>query len=205
MSDAVVHIVDDDEAMRASLAFLLHSSGVQSMTYASAFALLTRTEGLEPGCVLTDIRMPEMNGLDLVRELTRRGVPHPVIVITGHADVALAVEAMKAGVVDFIEKPFAEEALLRAVRGALARVEDQVQRSREYEDIRLRIAQLTRREREVFDAVAQGHSNKEAARQLGISPRTVEIYRANVMTKMKAETLSDLVRMALQEGAAGRH
>lgn len=204
MNDAVVHIVDDDEGMRASLAFLLRSLGVKSMTYESALALLARVEVLEPGCILTDIRMPEMNGLDLVRELTRRGVPHPVVVITGHADVALAVEAMKAGVVDFIEKPFAEEALLRAVRGALARVEDQVQRAREYDDIRLRIAQLTRREREVFDAVAQGHSNKEAARQLGISPRTVEIYRANVMAKMKAETLSDLVRMALQDTAAGR-
>lgn len=204
MSEAVVHIVDDDEGMRASLAFLLRSSGVTSMTYESAFALLARVEAIEPGCVLTDIRMPEMNGIDLVRELTRRGVPHPVIVITGHADVALAVEAMKAGVVDFIEKPFAEEALLRAVRGALVRVEDQVQHAREHDDIRQRIAQLTRREREVFEAVAQGHSNKEAARQLGISPRTVEIYRANVMAKMKAETLSDLVRMALQNGAAGQ-
>ena len=205
MTEAVVHLIDDDEAVRDSLAFLLTTAGIASRTYESAVTFLDQLESAAAGCVVTDIRMPEMNGLDLVRELTRRGVPHPVIVITGHADVALAVEAMKAGVVDFIEKPFAEEALLRAVRGALARVEDQVQRSREYEDIRLRIAQLTRREREVFDAVAQGHSNKEAARQLGISPRTVEIYRANVMTKMKAETLSDLVRMALQEGAAGRH
>lgn len=205
MTEAVVHIVDDDEAMRSSIAFLLKSSGMHSVTYESAIALLARVDELEPGCVLTDVRMPEMSGLDLVRELTRRGVAHPIVMITGHADVALAVEAMKAGVVDFIEKPFAEDVLLRAVRGALERVVDQVERARESEDVRLRIAQLTRREREVFEAVSQGHSNKEAARQLGISPRTVEIYRANVMAKMQAETLSDLVRMAMQNDLPARH
>lgn len=205
MTEAVVHIVDDDEAMRSSIAFLLKSSGMHSVTYESAIALLARVDELEPGCVLTDVRMPEMSGLDLVRELRRRGVAHPIVMITGHADVALAVEAMKAGVVDFIEKPFAEDVLLRAVRGALERVVDQVERARESEEVRLRVAQLTRREREVFEAVSQGHSNKEAARQLGISPRTVEIYRANVMAKMQAETLSDLVRMAMQNDLPARH
>ncbi len=200
--ELVVHVVDDDAAMRDSIGFLLGSANLQSRQYESARALLSRVAELEPGCVLTDIRMPEMNGLDLVRELKRLDVGHPVIVLTGHADVALAVKAMKAGVVDFLEKPFAEEALLEAVRAALARGEGQASRQRDRAEIAQRISQLTAREHDVFEAIVLGDSNKAAALRLGISPRTVEIYRANVMAKMKAHSLSALVRMALQRDEA---
>lgn len=196
-ADVTVHVVDDDPAMRESVDFLLGAAGMRARSYESADALLARADVLEPGCILTDVRMPGMNGLELVRELARRGVSHTIVVITGHADVSLAVEAMKAGVVDFLEKPFADDALLRAVKSALARVEDQSSKLQERAEIKARYSQLTGREREVFAAVAAGDSNKEAGRKLGISPRTVEIYRANVMAKMKAQTLSDLVRMSL--------
>ena len=202
MSELIVHVVDDDAAMRDSIGFLLASANLQSRQYDSARALLRRVAELEPGCVLTDIRMPEMSGLDLVRELKQHGVAHPIIVLTGHADVTLAVEAMKAGVVDFLEKPFAEQALLEAVRSALARGEGQANRQRDRAEIAQRISQLTAREHDVFEAIVLGDSNKAVALRLGISPRTVEIYRANVMAKMKAHSLSALVRMALQRDEA---
>ena len=201
MSERTVHVVDDDSAMRDSIGFLLTSANLDSRLYESARALLERAGELAPGCILTDIRMPEMNGLELVLELKRLGVPLPVIVLTGHADVALAVEAMKAGVVDFLEKPFADNVLLEAIRAALALGEGQAKSQREQAEISQRMSQLTARERGVFEAIVQGDSNKAAALRLGISPRTVEIYRANVMTKMKAHSLSDLVRMALQQKA----
>lgn len=200
MSEAVVHIVDDDAAMRESVAFLLGTENIATRVYDGAHALLARGVELEPGCVVTDIRMPEMNGLELVGELKRLGVAHPVIVLTGHADVALAVEAMKAGVLDFLEKPFEDETLLDAVRAALAKGEGETGKAKERAEIETRLAQLTPRERDVFEAVVAGDSNKAAAIRLGISPRTVEIYRANVMDKMQARTLSDLVRMALLRG-----
>lgn len=203
--EGVVHIVDDDAAMRESVAFLLESDGLRSFGYESALALLSRANELEAGCILTDIRMPEMNGLELVAELKSRGVPHPVVVLTGHADVGLAVQSMKAGVVDFLEKPFANDTLLKTVRDALAAAEDSVGRARERAAFAERAALLSAREREVFEAVAAGLSNKAVALKLGISPRTVEIYRANVMTKMQANSLSELVRMGLELGgtAAG--
>ena len=196
--EPTVHVVDDDSAMRDSVAFLLASANLSSRLYHSAAALLERVGELEHGCVLTDIRMPDMNGVELTSELKRLGVLHPVIALTGHADVALAVEAMKAGVVEFLEKPFADDTLLNAVRAALVLGEGQASRHRARAEAAQRIAQLTARERDVFDAIVQGDSNKVAALRLGISPRTVEIYRANVMAKMKAHSLSDLVRMALQ-------
>jgi two-component system response regulator FixJ len=198
MSETVVHIVDDDAPMRDSVAFLLGSEDIQTRTYESARALLDRRAELEPGCIITDIRMPEVNGLELVVELKRSGVPHPVIVLTGHADVSLAVQAMKAGVIDFLEKPFEDEALLRTVRNALSQSGGVAGRQKELAEISERAAQLTTRERDVFEAIVAGDSNKAAALRLGISPRTVEIYRANVMTKMQANSLSELVRMALQ-------
>jgi two-component system response regulator FixJ len=200
MSEPVVHIVDDDPAMRESVAFLLNTEDLATRVYDGAHALLARVAELEPGCVVTDIRMPEMNGLELVGELKKRGVTHPVIVLTGHADVALAVEAMKAGVLDFLEKPFQDETLLNAVRAALAKDEGESSKARERAEIEARLGQLTPRERDVFEAVVAGDSNKAAAIRLGISPRTVEIYRANVMDKMQARTLSELVRMALLRG-----
>lgn len=198
MSEPVVHIVDDDAPMRDSVAFLLGAENIQTRTYESARALLDRIHALEPGCIVTDIRMPEMNGLEMVMELKRLQVPHPVIVLTGHADVSLAVQAMKAGVVDFLEKPFEDEALLRAVRATLSRSGDEACRQKERAELAGRLAQLTTRERDVYEAIVAGDSNKAAAIKLGISPRTVEIYRANVMTKMHANSLSELVRMALQ-------
>lgn len=198
MSEPVVHIVDDDAPMRDSVAFLLGAENIQTRTYESARALLDRLQALESGCIITDIRMPEMNGLEMVTELKRLQVPHPVIVLTGHADVSLAVQAMKAGVVDFLEKPFEDEALLRAVRATLSRSGDEACRQKERAELAERLAQLTARERDVYEAIVSGDSNKAAAIKLGISPRTVEIYRANVMTKMHAKSLSELVRMALQ-------
>ncbi len=164
----------------------------------SADALLARLGELEPGCILTDVRMPGMNGLELVAKLRQHGDSHPVIVLTGHADVPLAVEAMKAGVLDFLEKPVRDETLLASVRAALAAGGDVGNRQAERADLQNRLAQLTARERDVFNAIVIGDSNKAAALRLGISPRTVEIYRANVMAKMKASSLSELVRMALR-------
>jgi two-component system response regulator FixJ len=198
VSERMVHVVDDDPAIRDSLSFLLSSADLASRTYESALALLERVNDLEQGCIITDVRMPGMTGLELVVKLKERRVPHPVIVLTGHGDVALAVEAMKAGVVDFIEKPFGDEVLLKAVLTALAREEGASTRESERAEIEARVAQLSQREREVFEAIVQGDSNKSAALKLGISPRTVEIYRAHVMDKMGAATLSELVRMALR-------
>jgi two-component system, LuxR family, response regulator FixJ len=198
MSEHCVHVVDDDAPMRDSLAFLLGAEDIATRTYESARALLDRGAELEPGCIITDIRMPEMNGLEMVLELKRMGVAHPIIVLTGHADVSLAVQAMKAGVADFLEKPLEREALLRAVRTALSHSGSETGRQKELAEIAARRSELTARERDVFEAIVAGDSNKGAAIKLGISPRTVEIYRANVMTKMQANSLSELVRMALQ-------
>jgi len=194
----VVHVVDDDAAIRDSLAFLLETAGLTVRCYPSGPALLEHAGELEPGCIVTDVRMPEMSGLELVAKLKDLHVQHPIIVLTGHADVALAVTAMKAGVLDFLEKPFEADALVRAVRAALALGEGVAASEGERAQIEARLATLTEREREVFDAVVAGASNKLAAQNLGISPRTVEIYRANVMQKMGADNLSALVRMAMR-------
>lgn len=203
-SDMLVHVVDDDVAVRDSISFLLDTDGIASRTYDSAAALLARSAQLEPGCVVTDVRMPEINGLEMVRRLRERGVLLPVIVITGHADVPLAIEAMHAGVADFIEKPFDDEALLSSVRSALvigAEVRDQVAQA---SDIITRLDSLSARERQVLDGLVAGHANKVIAYDLDISPRTVEVYRANVMTKMQARSLSELVRMTLLVRAVRR-
>ncbi len=199
MNDAgdTVHVVDDYAAIRESLSFLLDTAGLKACLYESGHALLARTGALEPGCIITDVRMPEMNGLELVERLKESGVRLPVIVLTGHADVAMAVEAMKAGVIEFLEKPFSDEALLRAVDTAMAVGKQAQGRDAERAELQRRLTELTAREREVFDAIVAGDSNKAAGLKLGISPRTVEIYRANVMTKMQAHSLSELVRMAL--------
>jgi two-component system response regulator FixJ len=199
--DFVVHVVDDDEAVRDSLTFTLNASDIRVIAYASALDLLARVSSLERGLIITDVRMPGMTGLELVARLKQLGVTLPVIVLTGHADVAMAVDAMKAGVIDFIEKPFDDNALLNAVETARQRLQGEAGAQAEREEIEERIAQLTGRETEVFEAIAAGESNKSAALKLGISPRTVEIYRANVMEKMRARTLSDLVRMALLRGS----
>ena len=196
----VVHVVDDDEALRDSLAFLLDCAGLEVRTYESALAFLDRVAGMERGCIVTDIRMPGMSGLELVQRLNERGVKDPVIVITGHGDVPLAVQAMKAGVSDFIEKPFADDQLLGAIRTALARGSSIRQEEEEKSRIAERIGSLSQREREVLDGLVDGKPNKIIAFDLGISARTVEIYRANLMTKMQAHSLSELVRMSLLAG-----
>lgn len=197
MSKPVVHVIDDDEAMRESLAFLLDTSGLTARTYESAVNFLHELDASEPGVIVTDVRMPEMNGLELVRRLKAREVGLPIIMITGHGDVPLAVEAMKAGVVDFLEKPFEEHSLLAAIRAALADScradEDQVERDR----LKQVLESLSRREHEVLNGVVEGKLNKVIAHELGISPRTVEVYRANVMSKTGARGLSELVRMVL--------
>lgn len=196
-SEAVVHVVDDDPAMRDSLEFLIDTAGLSVRTYESGPALLAAAEDLGAGCIVTDVRMPEMSGLDLVRRLTDMGVRLPVIVMTGHADVPLAVEAMKAGVRDFIEKPFDDEAFLSSVRAALAEGEAVDRQESQEAEVRERIASLSARERQVLEGLVAGRANKVIAYDLGISPRTVEVYRANVMTKMQAQSLSELVRMSI--------
>jgi two-component system, LuxR family, response regulator FixJ len=194
-SNPVVHIVDDDEAVRQSLAFMLSSAGLAVRLYDSARDFLDGLDNVQCGCLITDMRMPEMTGLELLHRIKQRACWLPAIVITGHGDVTLAVEAMKAGAVDFIEKPFDEQAILGAVQAAL-------ERSGEGEDgdaaaIAARIASLSERERQVLEGLIAGHSNKTIANDLGISPRTVEVYRSNLMTKMQARSLSELIRMAI--------
>jgi two-component system response regulator FixJ len=196
----VVHVIDDDEAMRESVAFLLSTAQIEVRSYESALKFLEALPGAEPGCIVTDVRMPGMSGLDLLRKLGSARAPFPVIVITGHGDVPLAVEAMKLGAVEFLEKPFEDDALLSAVRAALSHHALQAKRVAELADIRRRLDALSARERQVLDGLIAGHPNKTIAYDLGISSRTVEIYRANVMIKMHAASLSDLVRMALTAG-----
>ena len=198
-SESVVHVVDDDEAVRDSIAFLLRSAQLEVEVYESAVAFLGKAAGAA-GCVVTDVRMPEMTGIELVRRLKELGIKLPVIVMTGHGDVPLAVEAMKAGAVDFIEKPFDDAAMLTAVRAALARGSAIGKRDAERAEIEQRLNSLSGREREVLLGLVGGQPNKIIAHNLGISPRTVEIYRANVMSKMDAPSLSDLVRMAMIAG-----
>jgi two-component system response regulator FixJ len=197
---AVVHVVDDDEAMRQSMAFLLRTANIQVQTYEAAADFLNALPQAKAGCVVTDVRMPGMSGIELLHRLRKLKVSMPVIVITGHGDVPLAVEAMKGGAMDFIEKPFDDEVLLGAVRAAIGAHATDSERQALKAAITGRLASLSKREREVLEGLVAGHSNKTIAHDLGISPRTVEIYRANVMTKMQAGSLSDLVRMAIVGG-----
>ena len=197
--NAIVHLIDDDEDVRRALAFLLGTAGLAVKVYESAILFLDNYDGSQTGCIVSDVRMPGMDGLQLLKRLKEMDVKLPVIVLTGHADVALAVEAMKAGAVDFIEKPFSDEILLNAIQSALVQRLSHLPRGN-VEQIRTRMTSLTPREREVLDGLLKGHPNKTIAYDLGLSPRTVEVHRANVMTKMAASSLSELVRMALSVG-----
>jgi two-component system response regulator FixJ len=199
----VVHIVDDDEAVRQSLAFLLSTVGVPVRVYDSATSFLDALPSLQSGCLITDVRMPDMTGLELLQRLKAKSIDLPVIVITGHGDIPLAVEAMKSGAIDFIEKPFAEEAILRAVDAARRTLEKRGRQSEEEAAVAARLKSLSERERQVLDGLVAGNANKTIAHDLGISPRTVEVYRANLMTKMQAKSLSDLIRMTLSVPPAG--
>jgi two-component system response regulator FixJ len=198
--NSLVHVIDDDDAVRDSLEFLLRTAKIDVRTYDSATAFLNTVSDGAFGCIVTDVRMPGMSGVDLLRQLKARGSTMPVIVITGHGDIQLAVEAMKIGAADFLEKPFDDETLLASVRSALGRLEKDAQRGSERTELNNRLATLSTREREVLEGLVAGKPNKIIAFDLGISPRTVEIYRAHVMTKMNAGSLSELVRMALLAG-----
>jgi two-component system response regulator FixJ len=201
-SSQVVHVIDDDADVRDSLAFLIGTAGLAVRTHESAVAFLKSLPGAEDGCIVTDVRMPEIDGIELQRRLRAQGCTLPVVVMTGHGDVALAVAAMKAGAMDFIEKPFSDDVLLAAIRAALARRGSERERAARTAEVRTRMQALSERERQVLDGLVAGKPNKIIAHDLGISARTVEIYRANVMTKMRADSLSALVRMALLGAAA---
>ena len=195
VSEAIVYVIDDDDGARLSLEFLLDCAGIRVRSFASADTFLASSPPLSGACNVTDVRMPGRNGIELVEELRRRGANVPVIVITGHADVPLAVQAMHAGVADFIEKPFDDEVMLSSIRKALARQAGDEQAQAEKRSILERIASLSPRELEVMEGLVAGHANKAIAFDLEISARTVEVYRANVMMKMQVKTLSELVRM----------
>jgi two-component system response regulator FixJ len=201
--DPVVHVIDDDDAVRQSLAFLLISSGFAVRTYASARMFLDGLSAVQPGCVVTDVRMPGLSGLDLQRELLSRRIALPVIVMTGHGDVPLAVEVMKAGAVDFIEKPFSDEKMIAAIQAGLNRYQHDAERTDAACTVEAKLSILTPREREVLDGLIAGLPNKTIAYDLNISPRTVEVHRASLMAKMGAASLPDLVRMVLLSRTPG--
>lgn len=194
--DTIIHVIDDDAAVRDSVAFLLGTADLTARTYESALAFLA-TADRPAGCIVTDVRMPDMTGLELARRLRDSGSGEPVIVITGHADVPLAIEAMRAGVADFIDKPFDDEALLTSIRRLLDQANRASLAEAERREISARLDSLSARERDIVNGLIKGQANKVIAFDLGISPRTVEVYRANAMTKMQAGSLSELVRMVM--------
>ena len=200
----VAHIIDDDDALRESLSFLLDSADIPGATYVSAAEFLKALPEITSGCVVTDIRMPGMSGMELLKHIVEGGSTLKVIVMTGHGDVPLAVEAMRLGAADFIEKPFDDEVFISSVRLAIARQQEADHGHAVRSEVHRKIESLSTRERQVLDGLVAGNSNKRIAYDLGISPRTVEIYRANLMTKMNAGSLSELVRMALLAGAMPR-
>jgi two-component system response regulator FixJ len=197
--DVTIHVVDDDDAVRDSLQAMLEAEGFAVEVFADARSLLEAYRPMARGCYLVDVRMPGMDGLELLAELSRRPDAAPVIMITGHGDVPLAVEAMKIGAADFIEKPFTSDTIMAGIRTALA---IQQRSPAPTGDVGRRLTRLTEREREVLEQLVIGRANKETARLLGISPRTVEIHRARVMEKMQAESLAHLVRLAIAAGVA---
>lgn len=203
MNSGPVYIVDDDPAIRDALQLLLATEGLSVQAFPSALAFLDVVGEASAGCVVADVRMPEMSGIDMLAELRRRNVLLPVIIITGHGDVPLAVEAMKRGAIDFLEKPFDDEALLASVRRGLSSANAGKPWSAEDQEIIDRLAHLTKREREILEKLVEGRSNKVIAHELGISVRTAEVHRANVMTKMRARNLAELIRMVLAAPRAG--
>lgn len=202
-TEPTIFIVDDDEDVRASLGALLEAEGYAAEAFESAKAFLAGDAPSQAGCLIADIRMPDMDGLELQEELVRRDTGLPVIIVTGHGDVPLAVRAMKAGAVDFLEKPYDQDVLLASVRRALARAEQAHERAAHAHEIKARLDSLTERERQVLELLAIGRPNKLIAYELDISPRTVEIHRARVMEKMRAKSLADLVRMAVASNEYG--
>lgn len=196
----LIHIIDDEDSVRRSASFMLKTSGFSVQAWASGVAFLKEVRHVELGCILLDVRMPEMDGLEVQRTLHERGVTMPVIILTGHGDVSIAVRAMKAGAVDFIEKPFEKEVLLGAIEAAFERLDASGEANTRAEEAAVVLAALSPREREVLEGLAQGLPNKTIAYDLGISARTVEVHRANVMTKLGARSLSDALRIAFAAG-----
>ncbi len=196
----VVHLVDDEEAIRKSASFVLSRAGFKVQTYGSGVEFLKQAKAATPGGVLLDVRMPDMDGLEVQAAMAERGIAMPVIVLTGHGDVTTAVQAMKAGAVEFLEKPFEKAALLEALERAFARLERRSSRELEEREARTRIAALTPREREILEGLAKGYPNKTIAYDLGCSSRTVEVHRASLMQKLDVHSLSDLLRIAIAAG-----
>ena len=196
----LVHIVDDEDAIRRSASFMLKTSGYAVETWATGVAFLKQIRHAPEGCVLLDIRMPEMDGLEVQQALLDRGVTMPVIVLTGHADVSIAVRAMKAGAIDFLEKPFEKTVLISAIEAAFDRLAKAGGAAARADEANVVLGVLTPREREVLDRLAQGLPNKTIAYDLGISPRTVEVHRANLMAKLEVRSLSDALRLAFAAG-----
>jgi two-component system response regulator FixJ len=195
-----VYVIDDDEAMRDSLNFLLDSADFSVTLFETAMRFLEALPGLEFGCVVSDVRMPGMDGIELLKRMKAGQSSFPIVIMTGHGDVPLAVEAMKLGAVDFLEKPFEDDRLIGMIEAAIRQAEPTARSDALTHDIAARIATLSPRERQVMDGLIAGLSNKLIARDYDISPRTIEVYRANVMTKMQANSLSELVRFAMRAG-----
>jgi len=196
-----VYVIDDDEAMRDSLEFLLSSADFSVRLFESGHHFLDALSGIDFGCIVCDVRMPGIDGIELLKRLKAGRGTLPVVIMTGHGDVPLAVEAMKLGAVDFLEKPFEDDRLIGMIEMALKRAELGARDEAMTQDIAARLASLSPRERQVMDGLTAGLSNKLIARDYNISPRTIEVYRANVMTKMQAGSLSELVRLAMRAGA----
>lgn len=196
----VVHIVDDEEPVRKSLAFLLTMTGFTVRVHESASSFLAAAKTIGKACLVTDLRMPDMSGVELLERLEDAGAAIPAVVITGHGDVPMAVAAMKAGAVDFIEKPFEDEVLVEAIKRAASRLEESTGPVEDVATLRTRLDSLSERERQVLSGVVEGLANKTLAYNLGISPRTVEVHRANIMAKMQARNLPELVRMSMAMG-----
>ena len=195
-----IHLVDDDEAIRRSASFMLRTSGYVVKTFVSGVELLSQADDLAPGCILLDVRMPGMDGLQVQQALRERGVFLPVIVMTGHGDIGVAVQAMKGGAVDFIEKPFEKSVLLGAIESGFDRLEQAGKRHARAEEAKAKLKVLSGREHDVLQGLVRGHPNKTIAYDLGISPRTVEIHRANLMTKLEVASLSEALRIAFTAG-----
>lgn len=196
----LIHIVDDEDAIRRSASFMLKTSGYAVQTWATGVAFLKEIRHVPDGCVLLDVRMPEMDGLEVQEALRERGVTMPVIILTGHADVSIAVRAMKAGAVDFLEKPFEKAVLIAAIEAAFDRLTTADGAAARATEANVVLGVLTPREREVLEGLAQGLPNKTIAYDLGISPRTVEVHRANLMAKLDVRSLSDALRLAFAAG-----
>jgi two-component system response regulator FixJ len=195
-----VYVIDDDEAMRDSLNFLLDSADFNVTLFETALNFLDALPGLEFGCVVSDVRMPGLDGIELLKRMKIVHSKFPIVIMTGHGDVPLAVEAMKLGAVDFLEKPFEDDRLIGMIEAAIRQAEPAAKSEAVTSDIAARIATLSPRERQIMEGLIAGLSNKQIARDYDISPRTIEVYRANVMTKMQANSLSELVRLAMRAG-----